>query len=97
MKTRCFLVAALVATFSAQAQPDPSLDRLTVEQLRTLYLDCDRQSSRHVLDLSSAIFCSSAADQLRIRGFDGSFERMLAWWRSVREAERAAVQTARGE
>jgi hypothetical protein len=91
MKFRCMFVAALVATGAAQAQPDPSLERLTVDQLRSLYLHCDRVSSRQLLDLSSAVFCSSAADQLRVRGFDGSFERMLAWWRSMRDAERSGA------
>ena len=54
-----------------------------VEELKGIYLECDSASRTHVLDPSSAGFCSTAAEELRRTGFDGRFEDLLAWWRSV--------------
>jgi hypothetical protein len=54
-----------------------------VEELKGIYLECDSASRTHVLDASSAGFCSTAAEELRRTGFDGRFEDMFAWWRSA--------------
>lgn len=54
-----------------------------VEELKGIYLECDSASRTHVLDPSSAGFCSTAAEELRRTGFDGRFEDMFAWWRSA--------------
>ena len=61
--------------------PQDSVQR--VEELKGIYLECDRASRIHILDASSAGFCSNAAEELRRTGFDGRFEDMFAWWRSA--------------
>jgi hypothetical protein len=58
----------------------------SVQQLKHVYLRCAEASSKEVLDRGTATHCSLAAEALRERGFDGSFERMLLWWQVAREA-----------
>jgi hypothetical protein len=35
-----------------------------------------------VLDMTSAAYCSSVGETLQQRAFDGSFDRLLTWWRT---------------
>jgi hypothetical protein len=86
MKTPMFLCALAVAAGPALAQPEPALSALPLPELQRLYLHCEREAATRLLDFGTATFCSTAAETLRLRGFDGSFERMLAWWRSARAA-----------
>jgi hypothetical protein len=58
----------------------------SVQQLKHVYLRCAEASSNEVLDRGTATHCSLAAEALRERGFDGSFERMLLWWQVARQA-----------
>ncbi|MEO6746430.1 MAG: hypothetical protein ABIN08_18270, partial [Caldimonas sp.] len=52
----------------------------SVKQLRIMYLRCAEVSSRVVLDSVTTTRCSAAADELRDRGFNGSFEQLTSWW-----------------
>jgi hypothetical protein len=54
---------------------------LHVEELKAIYLECDRLSSATFLDSSTAAHCSLAAEELRRIGFDGRGDAVLAWWR----------------
>lgn len=76
-----FLVASSGA-FGQTARSEPA--SLTVDQLKGIYLRCDQLSSRAVLDHGSVIYCSMAAEELCRRGFNGSFHRMISWWRASR-------------
>ena len=75
----CTLALALVST-QALALP---LD-VTVPQLKTEYLECDRLATRTVLDAGTAAHCSRVAEALLQRGFGGRFEDLLAWWKENR-------------
>ena len=64
---------------------EADIPRLSVEQLKTAYLACDRESSQGRLELLAFQNCSRIGDALLRKGFDGDFERQLAWWRKARQ------------
>ena len=94
--------AALFAGTAQAAPPTwlPSADLpegtvlLQVEELKAIYLQCDRLSSRTFLDSSTAAQCSLAAERLRRMGFDGRSEAVLDWWKVMSQERRAAVPAA---
>jgi hypothetical protein len=91
LRTYTFLVLALAAA-AVFGQADRShLANVSIEQLKQAYLECDRRSSRAVLDASTAKSCSLTAEELLQRGFAGSFEQLLAWWRSEARREERVV------
>ncbi len=80
------------AAAAAYAQSDRSqLADVSVEQLKTAYLDCAKRSSRAVLDPASAKACSLAAEELLQRGFAGNFDALLAWWRKASRSTEQVV------
>lgn len=64
---------------------------LQIEELKAIYLQCDRLASVSFLDSSTAADCSVAAEKLRMVGFDGRADAVLEWWRSMSEDRRAGV------
>jgi hypothetical protein len=80
------------AALAAQAQPDRShLHPLPVEQLKTMYLQCERQARSSALDAGDAADCSMVSEELLARGFGGDFSRLLQWWRGQRAATAACT------
>lgn len=66
----------------------------SIDELKQVYLACDRTASRQVLDMASAAYCSSVAEALQKRAFDDNFDRLLAWWRAEKEGAAFAQPTA---
>jgi hypothetical protein len=93
MKLRIPTFLVLVfASAAACAQADRlQLGTVSVDKLKTAYLNCASRSEREVLDPGTARTCSLAAEELLQRGFAGNFEQLLAWWRSARERSERAV------
>ena len=58
-----------------------SVAALSLDHLKTTYLACDKAATEAVLDASTYQRCAVVGEELLKRGFDGDFERMLAWWR----------------
>jgi hypothetical protein len=87
-KMRIAIAALLaVAGLAAQAQPDRSdLHPVPVDQLKNMYLQCERQASSSALDAGDAADCSMVSEELLARAFDGDFSRLLQWWRTERAA-----------
>jgi hypothetical protein len=54
--------------------------------LKALYLRCSDESEQRLLTFDQATLCVMAAEALKRRSFDGSFEALLAWWRLQRGA-----------
>lgn len=79
-----FVCAAHAAALAQTGMPSPAT--MPIDELKRSYLHCDRVSSHRVMDAGSAAFCSHVSEQLRLRGFDGSFDRLIAWWRTQRHA-----------
>jgi hypothetical protein len=61
----------------------------SIDELKQVYLVCDRTASRQILDMESAAYCSSVGEALQKRAFDGSFDQLLAWWRVEKHAASA--------
>ncbi len=99
LATLCALTALSFAPLVSHAAPPTWLPTQSsetalskVEELKAIYLECDRASMRMVLDATSAGMCSVAAEELRVTGFDGRFEDLYAWWRSARTPTVAAAK-----
>lgn len=71
---------------AGMAEPDRThLAGFSVEQLKQAYLECDRRASRVLMELDESSACSMLHEELRQRGFDGDFRRMLAWWSAQKQ------------
>ena len=66
-----------------------------VHEFKQAYLACEHAASRDRLDFGTAAVCSLIGEELLKRAFDGSFERLLAWWRANKDA--AFSQHGRGQ
>jgi hypothetical protein len=84
---------ALSASVAFAQAGTGKLASATIDELKQVYLACDRTASRQVLDMESAARCSSVGEALQKRVFDGSFDRLLAWWRAEKHAASARPAT----
>ena len=86
-------IALSVPAFDAQGQTVPLLaSERPVPLLKAEYLACDRAATRSALPPGAAAYCSSVSEELLERGFDGDFERLIAWWRSEKQAARSQAR-----
>jgi hypothetical protein len=91
LRIHTFLVLVF-ASAAACAQADRSqLAHVSVDKLKTAYLECASRSEREVLDPGTARICSLVSEELLQRGFAGNFDQLLAWWRSASQRERAVT------
>jgi len=92
MNQRCGRrLAAMVplALCTSMAFAQAASDRLAavpIDELKRVYLACDRAASQQLLDSDTAAHCSFAGEALQQRAFEGSFDRLLAWWRAEKDA-----------
>ncbi|MEO8187473.1 MAG: hypothetical protein ABI580_08955 [Burkholderiaceae bacterium] len=56
--------------------------QLTIAELKTIYLDCDRDTMRGLLGGDGAKACSVVYEELKNRAFDGDFDKFRAWSRA---------------
>uniref|UniRef100_C5CQV2 Uncharacterized protein n=1 Tax=Variovorax paradoxus (strain S110) TaxID=543728 RepID=C5CQV2_VARPS len=95
--SRMMLFAAVpLALAASMAAAQSGMDKpasMPLAELKQAYLACDRTATRQMLDMESAACCSFIGEALQDRAFDGSFDRLLAWWRTEKQLA-AAVQTA---
>ena len=88
MRPLAFTFALAVVSTASTAQPDRShLAALTVDELKPMYLDCNRRAGQTLLGAGEAADCSMVAEELKQRGFGGDFGRLLAWWQAQRRAD----------
>ena len=84
-------IALSVPAFDAQGQTIPlAASERPVSLLKAEYLACDRAATESILSPGTAAYCSSVSEELLARGFDGDFERLLAWWRVEKQARTQA-------
>ncbi|MDM0109730.1 hypothetical protein QTH97_32775 [Variovorax sp. J22R24] len=83
----CAIFALAFTTLAGSAEPGPEQQAaIPVEDLQSVYLACDREATRRVLDVAAAAFCSRYAEELLRRGFASDFDLLLKWWREAKEA-----------
>lgn len=101
MRRAAALAVALSAftAFGVFAQVEQDVLAATpVDELKRVYMDCDRAASRTVLDFGTAAQCSMVGESLMKRAFAGDFDKLLAWWRIEKDAaphNSASADTAR--
>jgi hypothetical protein len=79
------LLTLALAALTATAEPDRShLAAVTIDELKAVYLACDRRASSALLDAAEAAHCSLIHEELKQRAFGGDYARLLAWWLSQR-------------
>lgn len=89
----CAFLLCWVAT-QPVAQPAAAGAGLrSIEHLKAIFLACDRLSAAAVLPPHQVRSCSTAAEELKLRAFEGDFERLLAWWRAQRTSEPQAQRS----
>ena len=84
-------LAAAAFGVPAQVAAPAGPARLDIPRLQAIYLRCADASTRSVLDSVDFAFCAAVGDALRDRAFDGSFERLIAWWHGARTPVAAQV------
>jgi len=83
----CFAAPAVLAQEGKPVTGSlPQKSASSAEQLKAIFLDCDRQASAGLLDMGVAVYCSLAYEELKRSVFDGDFNRLMAWWRAHRAA-----------
>jgi len=90
---RCVALILCAALSSAPAfGKSESSDKkpLTVAQLKTIYLTCDRDAMRGILGAAEMGACSMVYEELKKRAFDGDFEKLLVWSQAQSGANSAA-------
>lgn len=69
----------------ARSEPDPTARAGSrVETLKAAYLACDRETSSHRMDPTTADRCMDVSSELMQLAFDGDFDRLIAWWRAAK-------------
>jgi hypothetical protein len=85
------LISAPLAAPQAHGPlPSGESRELSIEQLKQLYLSCNREALDRHLGKAEIMRCSMVYEELKRRAFDGDFDRLLAWSRSqpLQSAER---------
>ena len=85
-----FLCTALLSVTAFGQSESRDKKQLTVAELKTIYLDCDRDAMRGILGASEIAACSMVYEELKKRAFDGDFEKFLVWSQAQSSADSAA-------
>ena len=63
--------------------------------LEEIFWHCDYVATTQGMDATPVRECANATRELRRVKFDGSFQRMLAWWRENKPAEHRRIALER--
>ena len=66
-------------------------------QLEAIFWQCDYVATTRGVDATPARECAAATRELRQAKFDGSFHRMLEWWRENKPAEHGRIRRERND
>lgn len=81
------LSAALVPALAPGKTSGDPMPELTIGELKRSYLVCERASMTRILSWAEVAHCSIVYEALKVRAFDGDFEKLRAWWLSQRAAQ----------
>jgi len=88
--TALILCAALSSAPAFGKSESGEKKQLTVAELKTIYLNCDRNAMRGILGSSETAACSIVYEELKKRAFDGDFEKLLVWSQAQSNTNSAA-------
>ena len=88
------LVAGPALAFSESQIDEPVVD---TTELETIFWTCDYAAATHGVDGNAGILCASATDELKMKRFGGSFERLLEWWEANKAEQYAALDRVSNE
>ena len=66
-------------------------------QLEAIFWHCDYVATTRGMDATPVRECAAATRELRQVKFDGSFNRMLEWWRANKPVEHSRIERLRKE
>ena len=82
----------------ANAAPDaPAVPAPTHERLEAIFWQCDYVATTMGMDATPVRECAAATRELRRVKFDGSFHRMLEWWRGNKLVEHGRIRRERND
>jgi hypothetical protein len=64
-------------------------------RLKSLYLECARQTSEQRMDVDESLYCQAVADVLMHRHFDGNLDLLIEWWQQRSGDDRRMAAAAR--
>ena len=83
-----------VAEASPPEEPVPASPHA---QLEEIFWQCDYVATTKGIDATPMRECATATRELRRVKFDGSFYRMLDWWREHKAAEHGRIRRSRDD
>lgn len=75
------MLVALAPAWAVGQADESRVKTMTVDELKSLYLACDRAAMRGLLGSAAIAQCSVIYEELKRKAFDGDFEKLLAWSR----------------
>jgi hypothetical protein len=88
------LYLALAACGGCAVAPEPRGEHAELEDI---FWHCDYVATTQGMDATPVRECAAATRELRRVKFDGSFHRLLAWWRENKSVEHDKRRAARNE
>jgi hypothetical protein len=82
-----FMLAALTASVTHPAAGEARV--VPIEELKSVYLSCDRAAISGGLDTAAIMQCAAVYEELKRRAFGGDFDKLLAWWKAQQPARSA--------
>ena len=75
----------------------PAAPARSQAQLESIFWHCDYVATTQGMDATPVRECAVATRELRRLKFDGSFYRLLEWWRENKHAEHGRIRRERGD
>lgn len=77
--TACAGLVALMAPLAHAQSSSPLPEAVSIDELKNLYLGCERAALAGSLDGEAVMHCSVAYEELKRRAFGGDFQSLKAW------------------
>ena len=87
-------VPAAIPTAPLAAPASPGVP---LAQLEEIFWTCDYLATTRGVDATPISHCTAATRELRRVKFDGSFHRLLAWWRENKPAVHERLRAERND
>jgi len=73
------MLVALAAPMAHSESHNGVVKDVPIDELKRVYLSCDRAAISGRLSIAGIMYCSIVYEELKRRGFDGDFDKLLAW------------------